>query len=782
MTYLAITQGTAEWLLPKIGLIDVIHHTLQLLSNENSGLGDKLFAEGPIRISMNPDRSIIALWHVDYSSGTGDEAWGFIKISGDLSIEAQPVIAKEVLERAIYVVNQRLQGLLIDAALFHRKFENGTHTLLSGRGALARKFSIGYFEKVTSEGDVYYYRAVVCIGPCDSFHVLESATESAGKGINRFISFANDLLANVNSKQLVSANSYKELRARITSFTVQVKGSEFDNVQITTGKSAISELDAINYVGLNYDQWIDPDSPLNEIQRRILTSDAIDRHPLRILGPGGSGKTLLMQLLAVRKLLQAQQARRECRILYVVHSNAMREKVFQRFQLLTNGDISSDGRLNGSVIVVSTLSEYCRIQLSLEIGALLDTDAEDAKEFQCNQVGDSLKELAIEDPSSIRSSELLSQIYKNDSLVQIFARLVAAEISVAIKGHGLELDRKRYVESEKSYSRLHSILNHKEREFIFEVFKKYHHVIFEQYGVLDSDDIALSLSGRLNTPLWSLRRRDEGFDYVFVDEAQLFNENERRVLPFLTRGTLTYVPIALALDQAQSFYGQSMAGLATIGIKDIANEKLDSIHRSTSAIIHLAFYIIQRSTDLFGPDFPDFTKMAKSMLPDEHPLAAMPCVEKENDASSSFGKFTLKRIRELRKANIRQIVVVCHADKYWSELEREFSESDLPFQILRERGERLQHDQPLVVLCKPAQVGGQEFDAVIIVGLEFGVSPPRDIDNNALNAAVEQQTIREMYLSVTRARYRVVFALTKHANPNNLLKDAIKEKLVALDA
>jgi len=263
-----------------------------------------------------------------------------------------------------------------------------------------------------------------------------------------------------------------------------------------------------------------------------------------------------------------------------------------------------------------------------------------------------------------------------------------------------------------------------------------------------------------------------------VDEAQLFNENERRVLPFLTRGMLSHVPIALALDQAQSFYGQSAAGLATIGIKDVANEKLDSIHRSTNAIIKLAFFFIQRSTDLFGPEFPDFTKIARSLLPDTHPMAEKPSYEKEAPLSSGYGKFVLKRIRDLRRENIRQIAVVCHAEQYWNDLERELSESDLPFQVLRERGERLQHDQPLVVLCRPPQIGGQEFDAVIVVGLEFGITPPRDLNNEALNAAVEQQAIREMYLSVTRARYRVVFTLSKNASPNLLLSEAIREGLV----
>lgn len=777
MTYLALTQGTAEWLLPKVGLIEALNHALPLLCQARSDLSEKVFAEGPIRIAMSTDRTTIALWHVDYCSGTGDEAWGFIKLSGDLSTECQSVIAREVLERAIYVVTQRLQGLLIDGAFYHRKFENNIHTLLAGRGTIARHYSIGYFEKALNDGDAEY-RAVMCIGPSASFPLLTSAAEQAGKEINRYISHANQLLASVQHSAAVSTSSYKELRDRIAGFSSQKETSEFDNVQVTAGKAAITDAEAMQYIGLTYEQWSDTDSPLNEVQRRILVSDSIDRHPLRILGPGGSGKTLLMQLLATKKLKQVHSTDKECRILYIVHSNAMREKVLQRFQVLTDGELSNEGKLNKSLVVVTTLSEYCRLQLNLDIESVLDTDADDAKEFQCEQVYECLKAQFEISAQAIRKSNLLSLIFNNPDLTRIFAHLVAAEISVAIKGNGLEMDKKRYVESERSLSRLHGILSLDEREFIFETFKQYHQEIFEKYGVLDPDDVALSLAGRLNTPLWKLRRRNDGFDYLFVDEAQLFNENERRVLPYLSRGTLAHVPIALALDQAQSFFGQSMAGLATIGIKDIANEKLDSIHRSTGAIVKLAFFVIQRCTDLFGPEFPDFTKASRSLLPDTHPMAAKPSIEKEGDASSGFGKFVLRRIRELRKENIRQIAVICHADQYWPDIERELSSSDLPFQVLRERGERLQSDQPLVVLCKPAQVGGQEFDAVIIIGLEFGVTPPRDINNDALNAAVEQQAIREIYLSITRARYRVVIALTKNAALTPLLQEAQKEGLL----
>jgi len=82
-----------------------------------------------------------------------------------------------------------------------------------------------------------------------------------------------------------------------------------------------------------------------------------------------------------------------------------------------------------------------------------------------------------------------------------------------------------------------------------------------------------------------------------------------------------------------------------------------------------------------------------------------------------------------------------------------------------QRGERTSGFEPHIVLSKPAFVGGQEFDGVIVVGLEQGVTPARVRGNDALGVAVEQQALRETYVSVTRARYRLVFMLAADAAP-----------------
>jgi superfamily I DNA/RNA helicase len=767
--YLAIPQGVAEWLLPKVNIINEFSNNLNYFIKNIDNLKGKVFIEGPVIISFSDDGSLIYFWHQDYIKGTGDESLGFIKIDGKMSITNEPRIQTESLERSIYIINQRMQGLLIDGAFYHRKFDNNIHTLLAGRGSEARQYSLGFYD-IHNDDDTYSNRKILIAGPSDHFRELTKSIETQIDLTDTLATLSNSIMNGTNKFQVDESDEISNLRIKIRNYFVFNKEDNgFINTEIINEPQKISQQLMFKTLNLSYEDWININSPLNENQRKIISSEALDKYPLRILGPGGSGKTLLMLLLAVKKSCETKNSGEQNKIMYIVHSNAMKNKIVQRIQIL----LKSEFNLESHGIYVTTLSEYCREKLQLSINSILEPDAADAKHFQLSQVKESLENIKSDFKDIISASKLLTPIYENEDLFSIFSHLILAEISISIKGHGLEQDKKRYVESERSLSRLHGILSIAERDFVFSVFEMYHAQVFESYGALDPDDLALSLYGALKTPIWRLRRKTEGFDYIFVDEAQLFNENERRLFSLLSNEPSKHVPIALALDEAQSFYGQTNAGLATLGIKDISNQSLESIHRSTVDIAKLAFFVIQRSTHLFSSDFPDFTNIKNFY---EYEKSTKPSIEKEGRESPSFSKFVLRRVRELRSDNVRQIAVVCHLESYWFGLENEFSKTDLPFQVLRERGEKIRANDPVVVLCRPDQVGGQEFDAVIIVGLEKGAL---SINNNAaLNSAIEQQMIRETYLSITRARYRIIFVIGKLASESELIYDAINSGLI----
>lgn len=770
--YLSITRGAAEWLLPKPNLMSTLHDTILSVVN-NDSVEDGLFVEGPFRILIDSKKGFVHVWNVDYLSGTGQDSIGFIKIRGNLSIFAHLEFSQESLERSIYLINQRLQGLLIDGAFFHRKHDNNIHTLLAGRGSDARHYSLGYYDLVMAEGGEY--RSIIINGPSDTFAAVVGEIRKEINNIHDKMEAAAIAIANSSQENILDSGKFKDLQKEIKLFTDTSldDAAAIAEAQLNIDNSIEKKEDIYRTIGFTYGDWLSSKSPLSDEQRKILLSDAIDRHPIRIIGPGGSGKTLLMQLLASRKFLELQ-SEDEVKIIYIVHNEAMRSKILQNFEiLLPDVDL---GKFKDR-FKITTLSEYCRSELQLEIDALLDKDASDARKFQLEQILFILEEFKKTKLELINKSQALTEAYKNTSSLNILASLILIEISIAIKGNGLENDRIKYVQSEKSLSNLHGNLAQEDRNFIFDVFDDYHNIIFHSYGVLDPDDLAITLHGSLKTPLWRLQRKKRGFDYIFVDEAQLFSENERKIFALLSKDPNRNIPIALALDEAQSLYGASGAGYSAIGIKDISNQMLDSVHRSSMDILKLAFFIIQRSTNLFSIDFPDFTKNEFKATQKEEGKIEKPRIERESQESSAFSKFILKRVRELRKSQNRQIAVICHDESYWIHLENDLKNSDLPFQVIRERGEKIKSDQPHVVLCRPAQVGGQEFEAVIIVGLE---STNHMNDNLTLASAIEQQMIREAYLSITRAKYRVIFAISKNGKENEILQQAIQAGLISV--
>src|SRR5882757_9661860 len=118
------------------------------------------------------------------------------------------------------------------------------------------------------------------------------------------------------------------------------------------------------------------------------------------------------------------------------------------------------------------------------------------------------------------------------------------------------------------------------------------------------------MQSRLAAPLWNRQRKTAGYDFVFVDETHLFNENERRVLPLLTRESGGLVPIIMAFDEAQSIGGRRVDELEKVGIHKSAQRRLSYVHRSSPEIYRLARDLIERSALMFS-EFSDSESVAR---------------------------------------------------------------------------------------------------------------------------------------------------------------------------
>lgn len=771
MDYLAIPQETASWLLGKTDLVSALADDVPALARDES-LGKGVVAVGPVRISASRSSSLIALWNVDYLSGTGAEPWGIIRLGDPYGLLSEPEICREVILRGLQVIDRRLHGFLLDSAWIRRTVLPGVTTCIAGGGKAWGEFRIGYVE---GEGttDHSVVRGVLLTGPAWEDNSFRSATLRELNALGALLPQANALLVDATRRPSLEHAGLHFCRA--ASFKTPVLSDDATSgIPISVpALVAVPSDSAYETLAWTYDDWSSRQQQLTTTQRAVLEEDIIEHQPVRIVGAAGSGKTLLMMLLSIRHLRKAKSAGSSLRAIYIAHNSAMREKARSRLIELGAGlflDDRAPQRLE-----VRTLFDYARDVLGISDMLLIDRDADASKRYQREVVVEAVERVFSNHRDAVDGSSLFRQVSGEPELFERFADLLVDEISVAIKGQGMTTasDPRRYVESEKRLSRLHGIMRPAERDLIWETFVRYQEDIASEHGLLDADDLALSLLGRLKTPLWELRRPQEGYDLVFIDEAQLFNENEKRIFPLIAKRR-AYVPLAIALDQAQQIRSLTSAGLGALGVDDVRSETLQSVHRCSGDILKLAFYIIQHTTDLFGADFPDFTRETTSRKTGEDPV---PRVVRSTTESSA--EAAARVARELRQGNRRQIAVVCFAARYWNSLRDELSRGKEAICILEGRGEELPvRRQPLIVLACPDAIGGQEFDAVVCVGLEQGVVPLVVHDNEILSSALEQQALREIYLAFTRARAELVVVVGRGATPNRILQAAIAQRLL----
>src|SRR5207253_936604 len=106
------------------------------------------------------------------------------------------------------------------------------------------------------------------------------------------------------------------------------------------------------------------------------------------------GKTLLMQLLAIRRLEEAKNKGMPLRVLYVVHDSAMMNTMWSRFIALGAGEFLEGER--NQELHVKTLFEHSQAELKIDTKSVIDTDAQQTKQFQLAMVTERLRE-ALDD-------------------------------------------------------------------------------------------------------------------------------------------------------------------------------------------------------------------------------------------------------------------------------------------------------------------------------------------------------------------------------------------------
>lgn len=539
--------------------------------------------------------------------------------------------------------------------------------------------------------------------------------------------------------------------------------------------------------GCNYDEWHEY---LTDNQKVFIEQDL--KAPHRIEGPAGTGKTLSLVLKCIYQLRRAKELGAAYSALFVAHSDSTRRSIESMFEPELNlSELSAQG-FSLQTVKVSTLHELCGELLRFEISdtELLDRDAFESKQAQLLYAVEALQEVVKADLKSHRpymSNAYADYLMNNDEWV--VAEMLQQEISVMIKG--------RAAEDLEKYKRLPRILyglpveNQGDKAFTYLIFSAYQKRL-RSSGQFDTDDVVLSALQSLDTPIWRRRREKEGFDSIFVDETHLFNINELSIFHKLTRSTEEF-PIAYSADISQSLADKGWAENKisnallenAVRSQDEQETVFNSIFRCSPEIVNLAFSVTSSGATLFT-NFHDPLAAASSAFTeaDERKCASPQYIMYATDDAMIAGAFDVAdRIAHEMHSSKGDVAIIVFGNELFSEIEKFASEARKPVEIVKHRGDmevvRRARTSGLFVITTPDYVGGLEFEAVILVGIDKNRVPPKVTAESADSENfVSYATHQRLYVAITRARYRVALLGVKSRGVSDILANAVAQHLI----
>ena len=706
-------------------------------------------------------------------------------------------IVFQITEKGCFFYTHKLdkkQGLIFDLSTF-KGFELSSREQIISIFQKTVKYAVRYFEKLP-------------VATC----------ERLLPGLPTTIVFPFPFTATKDvNKILIDRNSSKQDRKERNYLTVYFFGNDDKaKVSFTNLNKALGELDKLQYsptqlstlepkisaalavtdlntLNLSIDSKIGYDNwqyYLTENQKSFVTSPISGAE--RLEGAAGTGKTLSMILKCIHLLKEKIEKNEEYHIIFVTHSLATKERIIDIF--LNNWSAfkdyqEKDGTRPYISIFVTTLQEWSADHLgtnSITENEYLDKDASDSKAMQILYIEEALDKVlksqwtAFKIICSPEFSSFLSHTPKENLL-----EMMQQEIAVLIKGRASSIwDRYKELTRPK-YSI--PLKNDADKNFMFLIFNQYQKSL-ERVGQYDSDDIVLSALGQINTPIWSRRVNREGYNACFIDETHLFNINELSIFHYINKPDCrTNIIFAIDKSQAVGDWGvddQVISNTFNINIDTKEKHKFGTVFRSSPDIVQLAFNILSSGVTLFtnfeNPlDYSSFNFTKEDERKCERPLYKL-CSDDEKTIEEAFiWADTYCKEKNCLKSNV---LIITTTDFLLKQAESYAKSSHKAFEVLKSRSDsktiRMAFEGNKYILGGIDYVGGLEFEAVVIIGVDEGRVPPSKSINGDASAFMNYVWYNRMYVAVTRAKYAILLLGVQGRGRSSLLESSIYNEVI----
>jgi hypothetical protein len=537
-----------------------------------------------------------------------------------------------------------------------------------------------------------------------------------------------------------------------------------------------------------YDQWL---GRLTKSQKDFVTFES--QLPQRVEGPAGTGKTLCLLLRSFFLCKIAEESTKEMRVIFISHSDATKNATINAFDSLGEPYYHlKDHQQDSQSVVICTLQEWCgKILGPREIAnaQYLDQDALAAKEMRRLILKDIVESRRASDTKPI---EYLSEDFRDFFLSEnseYLAELLQHEIGVMIKG--------RASENLDSYIGLPMLAyclpskNANDRRFVFSIYNEYQSQL-NLSGVFDTDDIVLSTLGRLNTPIWRRRRTHEGFDAIVIDETHLFNFNELSLFHHLLRAPQT-PHIIFSIDRSQA---PGDRGMTTKLVREVLmhsqNEEVETktqvVFRCAPAIVKLAEAVTAAGATLFTT-FENPLIDSSSVIVASDEAVTEDCIYWDCSSDEKMCDIAIARATVLCakfKCKKSDILLVAMTTELLQGMTKALKRAGHNLIELIHRGDldavKRGFKEGAFLLSHPDYVGGLEFKAVLIVGVDEGRVPPSDgVVKDESRHFIEFKACNRLYVAISRARLIAELFYSRERGRSRLLDHAVSSGAILIE-
>lgn len=571
---------------------------------------------------------------------------------------------------------------------------------------------------------------------------------------------------------------YKKIKGHLLEVDSKLKSSLEDRKISNYENNYSFDLifDSQEQVEYDYNRWLEK---LSKVQKHFVFSD--QSQAIKLKGPAGTGKTLAMQIKAIKILKDCPNAK----ILYLTHSWTVSCQVQDFFDRLL--DSSEIERID--VFPLLSIAEE-KVKRNGEI-ITIGEDSLSGKILQLEIIKQIISEFINTDWVIFKDScsdffrkNLENSVDKNSR----FAWDIILEIACVIGANGILPSfnaNERYKKIERRPWMM-SLSNDAELECVFSIYKHLMLKLKEERKVT-SDQLINDFLNYLSTYNWYYERADKGYDFLFVDEMQLFNEQERLVFHYLTKNPNEYPVIFMALDPKQSIietyfdYGLDSIGNSTNGENERSDKSfgktqdflLDEAHRYTSQI--LAFL---KHVDALFPAMgfsSDWSNKIQTITSKKS--GGQKPIVKFFDSFEGEVSHVISLAQQYATKGFRTAILVLNFEDYikFKGDERLLNRAD--FIESKNDTLKLMYAKRRIVVSQPHYVIGLQFDVVLLTScyLTHNIHDP----NQSYNT---RRFISDVYLGASRAKHILnISTVSSSMQIPEFLQSAIEKNILNPD-